>query len=620
MELSWLYNDGDEQETTSSCYISIEGDDDGGIEGTVTVSGTPTTGTTLSITGLDTITDPDLVTDENEDGTVPEDDLSFQWQVSSDSGETWENIDGAYDSTFEVTEIESGKEIRVVVGYEDPTNGSYTEIQSDTAGEGGEDNGGGGNSGGGDNGGGSTPTVPTTPTTPPATTTTVDGTTVQTTTTTQTRTTTDTNGHTTATTVSTEQIVIAPVTSNRAEQTGSTTTADIPLFWGESTRTEWATTANIPTGVGLASEGSRAPAATQTTQTALDDLIYYIDTTTPETDTGKGGMLNGGETFLQALSNIETLVVNKITLSTVNTEASQVPITITGVANTIATTNGSIAPQEALVIDAQTLPSHSTLQLQNVEFAVIIGEDLIIRGGEGRNILFSGAGSQDIMLGEDDDELHAGAGDDTVGSAGGDDQIFGEAGDDTVFGGEGNDMLHGGGNTDVTTYSGNMADYVITRDEGKTYVALASNSNEVDTLINVESIEFADSSYTIENSITLSKIATLYMQILDRQAEIDGFQYWAKDTTSLGNIALGFITSVEYKTNSGVNWETLDVSGKVEQFYEALLGRSSDEVGKAYWVDAINAGMTFEQAAEGFIDSVELSGIYQSKEDWNFTL
>jgi len=58
----------------------------------------------------------------------------------------------------------------------------------------------------------------------------------------------------------------------------------------------------------------------------------------------------------------------------------------------------------------------------------------------------------------------------------------------------------------------------------------------------------------------------------------------------------------------------------VEQFYEAFLGRSSDEVGKAYWVDDINAGMTFEQAAECFIDSVELSGIYQSKEDWNFSV
>lgn len=462
----------------------------------------------------------------------------------------------------------------------------------------------------------STPTIPTTP----LATTTVDGATVVTETKAVERTTTDANGNKVTTIVATEQLVIAPISTNRNDSTGTVTTADVPLFWGESSRTEWATTASIPTGVGLTSEGSRSPVATQTTQTALDDLLYYIDTTTPSTDIGKATMLGGGETFLQALSNIETLVVNKITLSSTNAQAPQAPITITGVANTIAMTNGAIAPQEALVIDAQTLPTNSILQLQNVEFAVIIGEDLTIRGGEGKNILFSGAGSQDIMLGEDDDELHAGAGDDTVGSAGGDDKIFGEAGNDTVFGGEGDDLLHGGGEEDVATYSGNMADYVITRDEGKTYVAIASNPNEVDTLINVENIEFADSSYTIENSITLSKIATLYMHILDRQAEIDGFQYWAKDTTSLGNIALGFITSVEYKTNSGVNWETLDVSGKVEQFYEALLGRSSDEVGKAYWVDAINAGMTFEQAVGGFIDSVELSGIYQSKEDWNFGL
>ncbi len=466
-------------------------------------------------------------------------------------------------------------------------------------------------------GGGSTPT---TPTTPPATTTTVDGTTVQTATVTQARTTTDASGNTTTTTVSTEQLIIAPVSVTRTDSTGTATTADVPLFWGESSRTEWATTANLPTGVGLTTAGSRAPETTATQQSALADLLYYIDTTTPSSDLGKAEMLSGGATFLSALANIQTLVVNQITLSTTNTEASQVPITITGVANTVVTTDGAIAPVEALVIDAQSLQAGSMLNLQNVEFAVIIGENLTIRGGDGQNILFTGAGSQNIMLGEDDDQLYAGDGDDTVGSAGGDDSIFGEGGDDTVFGGEGNDMLHGGSEEDVATYSGNMSDYVITRDEGKTYVALASNPNEVDTLINVENIEFADSSYTIENSITLSKIATLYMHILDRQAEIDGFQYWAKDTTGLGNIALGFITSVEYKTNSGVNWETLDVSGKVEQFYEALLGRSSDEVGKAYWVDAINAGMTFEQAVEGFIDSVELSGIYQSKEDWNFGL
>ncbi|WP_158301036.1 DUF4214 domain-containing protein [Sulfurimonas denitrificans] len=485
-----------------------------------------------------------------------------------------------------------------------------------------EDNGGGATPPPPSNGGGSsTPVAPTSPVTPAPTApivSTVDGTTVQTTTTTQTRTTTDASGNKTTATVSAEKFTILPVSTTRTDSTGGATTADVPLFWGESSRTEWATTASIPVGIGLSTEGSRAPAEVQTKQTALADLIFYIDNTTPNTDNGKSKMLSGGTTFLGALSNIETLVVNKVTLTSTDIAASVTPITITGTANTIVTTAGDIAPVEALVIDAHTLPFNSTLQLQNVEFAVIIGEDLTIRGGEGKNILFTGAGHQNIMLGEDDDELYAGDGDDTVGSAGGDDRIFGEAGNDTIFGGEGNDMLHGGSGTDVATYSGNIAEYIITRDEGKTYVALASNPNEIDTIINTETIKFADGNYTIENSIMLNKIATLYTQILGRQAEIDGFQYWAKDTISLGNIALGFIESAEYKSSSGVNWETLDASAKVEQFYEALLGRSSDEGGKAYWVNAINTGMTFEQAAEGFIESIEMQGIYQAKEDWNF--
>lgn len=460
-----------------------------------------------------------------------------------------------------------------------------------------------------------------TPTTPP--TTTVDGATVQTGTTTETRTTTDVNGNTVTTTVSTEQLVIAPVSANRTDSTGTATTADIPLFWGESSRTEWATTASLPTGIGLSTAGTRAPSTTATQQSALADLLYYIDTTTPATDPGKSGMLGGGQSFLNALSTIETLVVNKVTLTSAITTTSTTPITITGTANTITTTNGAQAPQEALVIDASTLPTGTTLQLNNVEFGVIVGSDLTIRGGEGRNVLFTGAGSQNIMLGADDDELYAGAGDDTVGSAGGNDKVFGEAGNDTVFGGEGSDTLHGGSENDKATYTGNMADYTITRDEGYTYVALKSIPTEVDTLVNVESIQFADSTYTITATTNQKQVATLYMQILERQAEMGGYQYWAHVGSQgdlLGTMALNFIKSQEYQAKTGVIWNNLDIEGKVEALYNAILDRDSEAVGRFYWMNAVASGATFEQIAEGFVDSLELSGIFQEQSDWNFVL
>ncbi len=454
-------------------------------------------------------------------------------------------------------------------------------------------------------------------------TTTIDGATVQTGTVTETRTTTDTNGNTVTTTVSTEQFIITPVTENRIEQTGNATTADIPLFWGESSRTEWATTASLPTGIGLTTSGSRAPTTTATQQSAVADLLYYIDTTTPATDPGKTELLGGGESFLNALENIETLVVNKVTLTSATTTASTTPITITGTANTIATTGGAQVPVEALVIDASALPAGTILNLENVEFAVIVGEGITVRGGNGANIFFAGAGTQNILLGADDDELYAGDGDDTVGSAGGNDKVFGESGNDTVFGGEGNDTLHGGSGNDVATYTGNRAEYTITRDEGYTYVALVSNPSEVDTIINTETIQFADSTYTIEATINQQQVATLYMQILDRQAEMGGYQYWThygEQGDHLGSLVMGFILSDEYRVKSGKVWDSLSIEDKIETFYEAILGRASDAGGKEHWINYYHSGATFEQVAEGFVDSLELSGIYQSQTDWNFAL
>lgn len=446
------------------------------------------------------------------------------------------------------------------------------------------------------------PSAPSTPTT------TVDGATLTTTTAT------DANGNTT------EAVIISAVPVNRINQTGAENTADIPLFWGESSRTDWATTANLPTGIGLSATGARSPQTGHTIANALSDLTAIINEVTPTNDPSKTNMLSGASNFLQSLNNItDNLVVNQITLTSTNTTASATPISIIGIANAVHTTSGNMVPTEALVVDARALPAGSILELQNVEFTVILGNNLTIRGGEGQNKVFAGEGSQDIMCGADDDELHAGAGDDTVGSAGGDDLIFGESGDDTVFAGEGNDLLHGGSGVDKATYTLNMSDYLITRDEGKTYVSLVSNPNEKDTLINTETIEFADATYTVENRSELTKIATLYTQILGRQAEIDGFQYWANNNANIGQIALGFITSQEYKTNSSVDFDTLDISAKIETFYEALLGRTSDSDGKSHWINIAQSGaMSIDQIANGFINSLEMQGIYLQKDGWDF--
>lgn len=286
--------------------------------------------------------------------------------------------------------------------------------------------------------GGDAPSTPPAPTTPTGTTT-VDGATVTT------GTTTTTDGRTL------DVISIAPVTADRHESTGGAATADIPLYFGNSSATVAATTASLPVGVGLTSTGARTPASNEE---ALANLIQLVKDTAGTAEAQKNNMTGGGEKFLAALekqADKGPLIVNsiKLTVAAGTTGTPDKPITITGSTEKVALPDGgSGRPVEALVIDTRELPAGTVLDLQNVEFAVIVGDNIVVRGGKGANIIYAGSGSQDIMLGEDDDELHAGDGDDVVGSAAGDDLLFGDAGNDTVFGGEGNDTLSGGAGND----------------------------------------------------------------------------------------------------------------------------------------------------------------------------
>jgi len=140
-------------------------------------------------------------------------------------------------------------------------------------------------------------------------------------------------------------------------------------------------------------------------------------------------------------------VINSYTGAT-NVQVQQITLTPTGSLGDAISITGSGTGQEALVIDASALPAGTVLNLNGVEFAVIIGPGHY-GGGTGNNIIVADGSSQYIVLGPEDDVIHAGAGDDIVGSAGGDDMLYGEADNDLVFGGIGNDSLYGGTEDDI---------------------------------------------------------------------------------------------------------------------------------------------------------------------------
>lgn len=479
---------------------------------------------------------------------------------------------------------------------------------------------------------------------------TVGNTTVMTQTATATRTFTDANGE--SVTQTNKVVEAVQITA----PTGSTTTTSVPLYWGESSKTAAATTASVSAGVTLASEGNRAPTTTQTKATAIDDLIYYIQTTVPSTDGTKSNMLGGGSSFLTHLNNVDTLVVNKVVLSTTSA-SSTAPATVSldGTATAVTTNGVTQTPTEALVIDGTSLSSGSTVSLSNIEFGVLTGSNLnVVMTGSATQTVYTGSGTQTLNTGSSThNHLYAGAGNDhfhiTVpsanslsapraeainslstsdtfaGSIANKTALYGEDGNDitTVDGaGTQNVFVHGGSGADSISYQGSINDYTITRDNGITYVH-SNSTSKTDILLNVESIQFADGTYAIANNNDLTQIASLYQQVLGRQADVDGFQYWASifdNGDTIGAIATSFVRSSEYFNNTSNVWDAMSNEQKIETFYQLMLGRASDAAGKAYWMDAINNGMSIEDIAGSFVVSAEMQGICPASQEWNFTV
>jgi hypothetical protein len=242
---------------------------------------------------------------------------------------------------------------------------------------------------------------------------------------------------------------VAPVTAVRSEDTSTANAilADIPLAI-DSTGAA-IVQVSLPVGVGLTSSATVTGSGIAT-PTLREQLIAASDPRVGDATQMSQIIANGIDQYVPTVTDSSQVTVRTITLTVAagTTTAPSEPIHISGSMGTGEGDTSHPLRQEALVIDASRLPSGTVLDLDNVEFAIIIGP-ATATGGAGRNYVIGDGSAQTILLGPDDDILHGGAGNDTVGSKGGDDQLFGDEGNDTVVGGLGNDHLEGGAGDDL---------------------------------------------------------------------------------------------------------------------------------------------------------------------------
>ncbi|TVQ96788.1 MAG: DUF4214 domain-containing protein [Desulfovibrionales bacterium] len=407
-------------------------------------------------------------------------------------------------------------------------------------------------------------------------------------------------------------VSIPVVPTNRSEDVGDAELANIPITFADALRTTVFAQIGLPVGVGATIYG---PVGVLDPEDSMEDLLRLIDETAGQGEPDKPLMLAGGTAFLEALNVQDTLTVSKVALISSLHSPSGHSVVVRG------TPAGPETPLQAMVIDASALPPGSVIELEDVAFAVIIGQDIRVRGGAGPSILFAGSGTQDILFGMDDDQLHGGAGDDMIGSLGGNDRLFGNAGDDVLFSDQGRNLLHGGLDRDTTRFAGAMDDYEIVRDHAVVTVRSLADPDHVNTLVNVERMGFADQAVDIVYEPYLNMIAALYVRTLGRQPDLEGFQYWADlyaKGMQAGSIVLYLLLSDEAKER-GVVMEPGDPATIITMFYREILDRDADQVGLDYWLARHAEGRKLSEIATDLLLSQEARdrGIHLDGQDQN---
>ncbi|MDD3481998.1 DUF4347 domain-containing protein [Azovibrio restrictus] len=337
---------------------------------------------------------------------------------------------------------------------------------------------------------------------------------------------------------------VAPFSGNGSA--GGTATVNLATATGGG---QIVLSAILPVGIGLTAEATSIDGMTLRQQ-----LINASNPRIQNDPAFREVVDEGIDRYVETVIDPSQVTVRTITLTAgAQVSSTLSPIRIGGGQGTGEDSLSNPLRQEALVIDARDLPSGSVLQLDKVEFAIVIGSVKVI-GGEGHNFVVGDDGDQYMVLGVGNDILRGGNGDDIVGSREGNDQIYGDAGDDwlvggvgddVLSGGEGNDLLHGG-MSDAGTYRFSLGqDGKVRLDYTATHAEMAVVSSGT-----VAGADWGDGklsdprlAFIYQDAQVLQDVALIYQALIKQLPTVAALNSWSAsglDSQQLGQAAYGY--------------------------------------------------------------------------------
>jgi hypothetical protein len=177
--------------------------------------------------------------------------------------------------------------------------------------------------------------------------------------------------------------------------------------------------------------------------------------------------------------------------------------------------------------------------------------------------------------------------------------VIGTLANDQLRSGIEADTIDGGPGFDTVIYQCNKSSFTITKTTAGWIVS--SQAEGIDTLTNVERIQFGDRTLALDISGNAGQAYRLYQAAFNRVPDNGGLKYWISTMdggATLLQVAAGFMESAEYKALYGANPTNEDF---VTKLYTNILHRAPDAGGYAYWVNALNTMLITQAQALVFL-------------------
>lgn len=169
----------------------------------------------------------------------------------------------------------------------------------------------------------------------------------------------------------------------------------------------------------------------------------------------------------------------------------------------------------------------------------------------------------------------------------------------------GSHAIDGGNGVDTALYQGARTAFQLTAGASGLTVTAADGSIQ-DTLVNVERVQFSDVSLAFDIDGTAGQAYRLYQAAFDRTPDHGGLGFWIKMMDSgqtLDQVSAAFVSSQEFTGMYGANSSDNQF---VEALYQNVLHRQAESGGFDFWMAAIEEhGVSRAEVLSHFSESQE---------------